>query len=122
LYNLKNINNFSWYLIWFKKKNQNVLKKNLITTIEIYRFFNHKWYFDFIYNYYIGYTILFHSYNTFYKLIDKGLIEIFGVQGFSSIIYKVSVFFSKKQLGYIYHLSFLLVLSLFFLFCLTLIF
>jgi hypothetical protein len=119
---MKSLKKFCWFVVWFKKGNDEPLQTKSIVIIEIYRFLNHKWYFDFIYNYYIGYTILHHSYNSFYKLIDKGFIEILGSQGFSLIVWKLSTFVSRKQLGYIYHSGSLLVLSLFLLICLVLIF
>ena len=118
----KNFKNFCWFTVWFKNKNDNSLKTNSVAIVEMYRFLNHKWYFDFIYNYYIGYTVLYHSYNSFYKLMDKGFIEILGPQGLSLIIWKFSNFLSRKQLGYIYHLSSLLLLSLFLFVFLILIF
>lgn len=65
-----------------------------------------------MYNYYFGYSLLFHSYETFYKLIDKGLIEICGPQGFNLIVYNLYNLNSKKQLGYIYHMACLLFLGL----------
>ena len=81
--------------------------------VNIIWFFNNKWYFDFIYNYYIGYSLLKYSYTYFYKLLDKGFIEIMGPQNFSNIFYSISLIFSKKQLGFIYHLNFLLILGIF---------
>jgi len=73
---------------------------------------NNKWYFDYIYNYYIGFSVLKHGYETFYKLIDKGFIEICGVQGLSNTVYKIALILSRKQSSYIYHSASLLVLSL----------
>jgi flagellar biosynthesis protein FlhB len=81
-------------------------------------FLNHKWYIDLVYNYYIGFSVLKHSYDTFYKLIDKGLIEICGVQGLGKVIYGISTFLSRKQSGYIYHSASLIILSFFLLICL----
>ena len=78
-------------------------------------FFYHKWYFDYIYNYYFGYTILNYSYNCFYKLIDKGFIEILSPNGLSNICYKLCVQVTYTQLGIIYHLSYFLFLGLIFL-------
>ena len=83
--------------------------------ICLFWFFFHKWYFDHIYNYYLGYTILNYSYECFYKLIDKGFIEILGVNGLSLVCYKLSVQVSRSQLGSIYYLSCFLFLGLFFL-------
>jgi NADH-ubiquinone oxidoreductase chain 5 len=78
-------------------------------------FFFHKWYFDYVYNYYLGYTILNYSYECFYKLLDKGFIEILGPQGLSKICYDISTRVSSSQLGIIYHLACFLFLGLIFL-------
>jgi proton-translocating NADH-quinone oxidoreductase chain L len=103
-----------WKKIFGQKQNSN--KPFLIVfpqkISKIIWFFNNKWYFDYVYNYYFGYTLLFHSYETFYKLIDKGLIEICGPQGFNLIVYNLYNLNSKKQLGYIYHMACLLFLGL----------
>jgi NADH-ubiquinone oxidoreductase chain 5 len=75
-------------------------------------FFFHKWYFDFVYNYYLGYTILNYSYECFYKLLDKGFIEIIGPEGLSKSCYIISVRVSSSQVGIIYHLACFLFLGL----------
>ena len=84
-------------------------------------FLNNKWYFDYIYNYYIGFSILKHGYETFYKLIDKGFIEICSPQGLTILVYNISLSLSKKHSGYIYHSVSLLILSLFGLVCILII-
>lgn len=78
-------------------------------------FFFHKWYFDYVYNYYLGYTILNYSYQCFYKLLDKGFIEILGPHGLSKVCYDLSVRVSSSQIGIIYHLACFLFLGLIFL-------
>jgi NADH:ubiquinone oxidoreductase subunit 5 (subunit L)/multisubunit Na+/H+ antiporter MnhA subunit len=103
------------------KKDQKFQTNDLFRSlIKVIWFLNNKWYFDYIYNYYIGFSLLKHGYETFYKLIDKGFIEICGVQGLSNITYKMSLILSRKQSGYIYHSASLLVLSFFFLLCILL--
>ena len=82
--------------------------------VNITWFFFHKWYFDYIYNYYLGYSILNYSYSCFYKLIDKGVIEIMGPQGLTNIANWVSNQVTRSQSGVIYHLSCFLFLSLVF--------
>lgn len=95
------------------RKNQKFYTNNWIRLcVKITWFLNNKWYFDYIYNYYIGFSVLKHGYETFYKLIDKGLIEICGIQGLSNSVYKIALILSRKQSGYIYHSASLLVLSL----------
>jgi hypothetical protein len=117
---LLSVNQVVNYLsIWLfnPKKKQLIYSNNLIKVIW---FLNNKWYFDYIYNYFIGFSILKHGYETFYKLIDKGFIEICGVQGLSIITYKISVLLSRKQAGYIYHSAALLSLSFIYLLCILL--
>jgi hypothetical protein len=53
-----------------------------------------------------------HGYESFYKLLDKGFIEIWGPQGLSFIVYKSAEYVSKKQSGYIYYSGCLLILWL----------
>jgi len=54
----------------------------------LYSFLNRKWFFDKVYNEFIGQRILFFAYSISYKVIDKGFIEIFGPFGFSSFTLK----------------------------------
>ena len=102
--------------------NHNIILSNNFTKLNIkfpqyfinlIWFLNHKWYFDYIYNYYIGYSILKYSYECFYKLLDKGFIEILGPQGLSIVCYEISLICGRKQLGYLYHLNLLVLLGLF---------
>jgi proton-translocating NADH-quinone oxidoreductase chain L len=101
-------------------KNVKFYKKNYTDTIVFYPqtlyiliwFFFNKWYFDYIYNYYIGYTILNYSYMCFYKLIDKGFIEILSPQGLNNMCYKISILITSGQLGFVYNLSYSLFLGL----------
>ena len=118
-----------WNTYYISKIKSNTIKCNSIDNIsfpmsqvKIIWFLNHKWYFDYVYNFYIGYSILKYAYDTFYKLIDKGFIEMWGPQGFSYIIYKLAVFLSKKQISYIYHSATLLLLGFLLLICIVLIF
>jgi hypothetical protein len=109
--------NFLKNLIFLKKKNYNNLVVSYPQSFSVlFWFFFHKWYFDYIYNYYFGYTILNYSYECFYKLIDKGFIEILSVQGLSNTCYKICSQLSYIQLGLIYHLSCFLILGLILLF------
>jgi NADH-ubiquinone oxidoreductase chain 5 len=88
--------------------------------VKLVWFLNNKWYFDYLYNHYIGFFILRHGYETFYKLLDKGLIEICGPQGLSTLVYRISLNLSKKQTGYVYHIACLFILSVVFLLCILL--
>ena len=46
------------------------------------------------------------------KIIDRGIIEVFGPMGLSSIITKKASYISKLQTGYLYHYTFLILTSL----------
>ena len=73
---------------------------------KIYNFFNKKWFFDKIYVGYIVQNLFKFSYDTSYKLIDRGIIEILGPMGISFLIYKKSNLLNKFQTGFVYHYSF----------------
>ena len=79
---------------------------------KIYNFFNKKWFFDKIYNEFISQMFFTISYTITYKTIDRGIIEIFGPMGLSSIIEKKAFAISKLQSGYLYHYTFLMLLGL----------
>ena len=68
----------------------------------LYNFFNRKWFFDKIYNdTLVQYSLIF-GYNTTYKTVDRGLIEIFGPFGLSQKLYNKSLQLSKFQTGLVY--------------------
>lgn len=92
----------------------NILVKLKISKLgkKIYNFLNKKWFFDKIYNEYIGQYFFTISYTITYKTIDRGIIEIFGPMGLSSIITKKALFISKMQTGYLYHYTFLMLIGL----------
>lgn len=79
---------------------------------KIYNFLNKKWFFDKVYNEYIGQFFFTISYTVTYKMIDRGIIEIFGPMGLSSTIVKKGLSISKLQTGYLYHYTFLMLIGL----------
>ena len=79
---------------------------------KVYNFFNKKWFFDKVYNEYIGQFFFTSSYTVTYKIIDRGIIEIFGPMGLSSIITKKAAYIGKMQTGYLYHYTFLILTGL----------
>jgi len=86
--------------------------KMSISGKKIYNFFNKKWFFDKVYNEYISQLFFTISYTITYKIIDRGIIEIFGPMGLSSIIAKKASYISKLQTGYLYHYTFLMLTGL----------
>lgn len=79
-----------------------------------YFFFNKKWLFDFYYNSFISQNIFDKSFSGIYLNLDKGIIEFFGPFGLSRSFYKFSDNISKIQTGFLYHYTFILLISLMF--------
>jgi len=79
---------------------------------KIYNFFNKKWFFDKVYNEYVSQFFFTSSYTVTYKIIDRGIIEVFGPMGLSSIITKKASYISKLQTGYLYHYTFFMLSGL----------
>jgi hypothetical protein len=73
---------------------------------------NHKWFLDFIQNNYFSLFILKHSYETCYKIIDKGILEILIFNTFSFSLLKSSRYLIIFQNGYIYAILCFLVICL----------
>jgi proton-translocating NADH-quinone oxidoreductase chain L len=83
--------------------------------VYYYNFLNRKWYFDKIYYEFINQYILKVGYNVTYKMIDKGLIEMCGPYGLTTIFTFLSQKIILLQTGYIYHYSLLMLISTLFL-------
>ena len=90
---------------------------NLLLKLFLYfrNFLHNKWFLDFIQNNYFAIYLLKHSYNTLYKVIDKGVLEIISINWFSLGFLFVNYKFSQKQNGYIYNMLCLLLLNIVFL-------
>lgn len=104
----------AFYLYFFKFKFLYKLKISEIG-LHFYNFLNRKWYFDKIYYELINQYILKIGYNYSYKMIDKGLIEMFGPLGFVTIFSYLSQQIVLLQTGYIFHYSLLMLISTIFL-------
>ena len=64
----------------------------------LYKFFNKKWFFDTVYNLFIGYPLLKLGYNVTFKLMDKGVIEFFGPHGLTLMGYESSYFIKNNYM------------------------
>ena len=84
------------------------LYSNSSTLNSLYVFFNKKWFFDRLQNELLVSSLLRVGYSTTYKLIDKGLIEIFGPSGLSKSALKLSKQVSLLQSGKINQYAFLM--------------
>jgi NADH-ubiquinone oxidoreductase chain 5 len=77
----------------------------------IYNFLNRKWYFDRVYNEFIGQNALNISYHFAYKDVDRGIIEKVGPSGIVQSIRYIVNRINGLQSGQIYHYLFLLLFS-----------
>lgn len=94
----------------------NVLKFNFIFFVKINSFLlyflNKKWYVDAFYNKIFVFPILSFAFNTTYKNLDRGFIELIGPYGFSHLVPNVSYLFSKLHTGKLIHYVFFLIFIL----------
>ena len=85
--------------------------KTSISGRKFYIFFNRKWFFDKIYNEYYSQFFFNFGFSISYKLIDRGVFEIIGPTGLSTLALKISFIIHKMQTGHIYHYNFLILLG-----------
>jgi NADH-ubiquinone oxidoreductase chain 5 len=90
------------FLYTFKSKFLFQIKTSFLGN-KIYNFLNRKWFFDKIYNEYLGQFFFKFGYSVSYKFIDRGIFEILGPTGLSNLALNVGSKFHKMQSGYIYH-------------------
>jgi len=84
--------------------------KTSIAGKKLYTFLNKKWFFDKVYNEYLTQSLFKFSFNTSYKLIDRGIIEIFGPMGLTNLISKRALTLRQLQSGYLYHYTFIILI------------
>ena len=75
------------------------LYTNSSLLMNIYVFFNKKWFFDRLQNEIVVSFLLKFGYSTTYKIIDKGLIELFGPSGLSNLVLTASKQVSSLESG-----------------------
>ena len=85
--------------------------KTSIIGKNLYNFLNKKWFFDKVYTEYIGQFFFSFGYNVSYKIIDRGIIEIFGPHGISNAISIKSNYLVKLQSSYIYHYTLIILIG-----------
>ena len=84
---------------------------------KVYNFLNKKWFFDKIYNEYVSQFFFKFGYNTSYKIIDRGIIEMFGPMGLSTAISQKAFYINNMKTNYLYHITFFMLLGSTFLIC-----
>jgi NADH-ubiquinone oxidoreductase chain 5 len=70
---------------------------------KLYTFLNKKWFFDKLYNEFLGQFFFKFGYNVSYKCIDRGMFEIIGPTGLSYTALNVAFQLHKAQTNSIYH-------------------
>jgi NADH-ubiquinone oxidoreductase chain 5 len=75
---------------------------------SVYIYLNRRWLFDRLQNDLIGSVILKLGYNTTYKLVDKGFIEVFGPRGLSFLTITFSKQISSLQSGLVHQYAFIM--------------
>jgi NADH-ubiquinone oxidoreductase chain 5 len=85
--------------------------KTSIIGKKFYNFLNRKWFFDKVFNENINQNFLQFGYRISYKIIDRGIIEIFGPLGLSTVISKNANSLYKLQSGVLYHYTLIILVS-----------
>ena len=79
---------------------------------RLYTLLNKRWFFDKVYNDFVGQGGLDFGYNTSWKRLDKGCFEIIGPYGIGQIFPTWSRHVSRLQSGIIYHYAVIMLLGL----------
>jgi NADH-ubiquinone oxidoreductase chain 5 len=78
---------------------------------NLYNFLNKKWLFDKVYSEWITQYFLYFAYHVSYKLIDRGVIELFGPMGLTNLLSKKSKNMRNIQTGFLYHYAFTILIG-----------
>ena len=78
---------------------------------KVYTFFNRKWFFDKIYNEYFGQFFFKFGYSVSYKFVDRGIFEILGPTGLSTLSLNIGSQLHKMNSGYLYHYMLVILVS-----------
>lgn len=84
---------------------------------KIYNFLNKKWFFDKIYNEFLGQFFFKFGFSVSYKAIDRGTFEIIGPTGLSLIALKTSFQLHKSQTNSLYHYTLIILTAISILLC-----
>ena len=79
---------------------------------QLYIFLNKRWLVDKVYNDFVGMPSLTFGYFISFKLLDKGVLELFGPTGIIQNSFFLRKLVKKTQTGSIYHYAFIMFVSL----------
>lgn len=83
---------------------------------KVYNFLNRKWFFDKLYNECVAQKVFKFGYSVSYKFIDRGILEMLGPTGISSVAYKISSSVDGLQTRHIYHYTLVILMGITFFF------
>lgn len=79
---------------------------------ELYRFLVYKWYFDAIYNELLNRPLVNIAYKTIFRSLDKGVLELFGPFGLSSVLFSSAYKMKRMQIGEVYYYAYFMLMFL----------
>ena len=106
---------FGFFFALFLYVNKSKLLFKMKTSMigkKIYNFLNRKWFFDKIYNDVFSQFFFKFGFSISYKFIDRGIFEILGPTGLSSLALGVGSAFHKLHSGYIYHYNLVILIGI----------
>ena len=103
---------FSAFLLYSFKSDLLFKLKTSIIGKKIYNFLNRKWFFDKIYNEYLGQFFFKFGYSISYKFVDRGIFEILGPTGLSNTALRIGSSLHKMQTGFIYHYTLIILIGI----------
>ncbi len=103
---------FLAFIVNYTNTKQTYILKTSWLGSKLYYMFNKRWFFDKVYNDFIGQKALSFGYNTSFKTLDKGIFEILGPFGISILFQRFTSHISKLQSGMIYHYALVMLIGL----------
>jgi len=103
---------FLAFVINYAKTKESYAFKTTRLGKSLYYMLNKRWYFDKVYNNFIGQKALSFGYHTSFKTLDKGVFEILGPFGISILFQRFTSHISKLQSGMIYHYAVVMLIGL----------
>jgi NADH-ubiquinone oxidoreductase chain 5 len=102
---------FSAFVLYNFRSNLLFSIKTSVFGKKIYNFLNRKWFFDKIYNEYLGQFFFKFGYSISYKFIDRGIFEILGPTGLSLVSLNIASNLHKMQTRYLYHYTLVILIG-----------
>jgi proton-translocating NADH-quinone oxidoreductase chain L len=100
------------FIINYAKTKETYAFKTTWLGKSLYYMLNKRWFFDKVYNDFIGQKALSFGYHTSFKTLDKGVFEILGPFGISILFQRFTSHISKLQSGMIYHYAVVMLIGL----------